>query len=134
MSSLEGLYAAFAEWADRACRSAVPREVVAFSFNLAETTDAFVMELIGAPSFDPDNPDWACDEAFHYREPMFRMPHADIGTRWEAALETGITLTRRYLQDTSHAGERLREASAVAIGFVDGDLHIVWRRAERPQT
>jgi hypothetical protein len=129
MTVTEALYGRFAEWVDRACSRQIPPEALAFSFNLAETSDAFVMELIGSPRFDPSNPDWACDEVFEVRDPEFELPHSEVGREWEPVLQLGVTMVRRYLQDEGNAGLRLREAKGVGVGFVDGDLEIVWPEA-----
>ena len=126
MTVSEGLYRRFAEWADIACTRDIPKEALAFSFNLAETLDAFVMELIGSPRFDRGNPDWACDEVFEVRDPEFELPHAEVGTQWQPVLQIAVTMVRRYLEDPTNAGGRLREAEGVGVGFVDGDLEIVW--------
>jgi hypothetical protein len=120
------LYRRFAAWTDHACSRTIPEAALAFSFNLAETSDAFVVELIGSPTFEPENPDWACDEVFEVRDPEFALPHAEVGNEWERVLRIAVTMVRRYLQDTTNAGGRLREATVVAVGFVDGDLEIVW--------
>ncbi len=116
----------FAAWADHACSRDIPSEARAFCFNLAETSDAFVVELIGSPIFDRMDRDWACEEVFRARDPEFELLYAEVGKQWEPVLQMAVTMVRRHLEDRSNAGGRLREAEAVAVGFVDGELEIVW--------
>ena len=120
------LQAGFARWVDSICKREIPPEAVAFSFNLAETSDSFVIDLIGAPRFDALDQDWACDDVFRVPDAHFELPYGDVGRQWEPVLALAIALVRQYLGDATNAGERLRMSQAVGVGFVDGDLEVVW--------
>jgi hypothetical protein len=126
------LAGAFRDWADRALTNRVPDEVRAFSFNLYEHVDAFAMELIGCSRYDAQDQEWACRELFAYRDPLFEMPHSLVGHEWRQGLEFGLTLVREYLRSRS-PGHRLCRAEAVTVGFVDGDLHLVWANGEEQE-
>jgi len=116
---------AFRSWADGAVAGSIPDEARAFSFNLYEHSDSFAMELIGCPEYDADNEDWACREIFAYRDPLFELPHVVVGSKWQEGLATGVRLVKEYLR-ASGPGHRLYRAEAVVVGFVDGDLELVW--------
>jgi hypothetical protein len=114
----------FAAWLDAAMNRKLPPELQAFSFNLYEAQGTWDMEITGAAAFDPANADWACDPLFSYPE-LFYMPRDIVGTEWEHALAVGIELVTIYLRGGKHR-EVLQSSLAIAIGFVDGDLTIVW--------
>lgn len=101
--------------------------VKAFSFNLyedyREDDTAFSVQLIGAPAFDADNSDWACEEVFSTGENLFQMPDCDD---WEACLEVFKNIIDEYLNNGKYA-DVLLNAEAVAYGFVDGDLEIAYQ-------
>src|SRR5437868_1840685 len=125
MSSLE-VQARFRDWVDQALSSAVPEEVIAFSFNLYELSPGFDMELIGSSSYDENDSEWACQEEFVARDPVFTISE-DSGLSWQGALELAVDLVTKYLAVNSPGSNRLRRSRAVAVGFVDGDLERVWR-------
>lgn len=116
---------AFNAWADRALAGPVPSEVAAFSFNLAEP---WCVEVIGAARYSDDDPDWACDEVFRPESENLDLPESEVGADWEAVLESAKELVSRYLDRPSAGSVRLKKAAAVAVGFVDGELHKVWPR------
>jgi hypothetical protein len=115
----------FAGWMSSAFNGAALDTVRAFSFNIAETHDAFVMELIGAPEYDADDPDWACDEVFAYRDPPFQLLPKKKRHTWENALDFAAGLVRRFIEERS-ANAMVLASRTVAVGFVDGDLQVVW--------
>ena len=124
MTSTE-LEQAFVAWADRIVARAV--EAIAYNFNLYEHQDAWAVQLVGTGSFDPANPDWACDETFSSGEDLFVIPKDVAGDSWDAGLAFAKPLISRYLQTGTYAS-RLNAAAAVGVGFVDGDLEVVHRR------
>ena len=67
---------------------------------------------------------WASDSVYSYPEMCF-LPFADAGTEWEKALSLAITLVSTYLRSGSKRFV-LRESEGVGVGFVDGDLTILW--------
>lgn len=56
------------------------------------------------------------------------LPESEVGGTWETVLETAKQLTIDYLERPSAGRVILRHAVAVAVGFVDGDSHVVWPR------
>ena len=117
------MYNEFEAWLDDALSVELPEDIAAFNFNLYEDGDyLWSIELIGASRFDTEDPDWACDEVFTNREdPLSWTAETD----WENVLETMTDYVVKYLQEGKYA-DMLREYQAVGIGFVDGDITIVY--------
>jgi hypothetical protein len=116
----------FNHWADAALAEPIPDNTVAFSFNLAEP---WCIEVIGAERYSEDDPDWACDEVFRPKAPNLDLPRQEAGTSWEPVLEAAKSLVLNYLSRESVGASRLKQSEAVAIGFVDGDLHMLWSKS-----
>lgn len=123
------LQAAFDHWLDSALPPSLPAEVEAFNFNIAETSDGFLVEVIGAPGYDPVDDDWAADGTWSSHPGYFSISHESIGKDWKTALQTVTDLVREYIRNENNSRARiLRRARAVTAGFVDGDLLKVWPR------
>lgn len=63
------------KWLDDVLETDIPKEVVAFGFNLYDDGNYnWSMELIGTSEFDVDDEDWLCNEVtdFNIRENPFR--------------------------------------------------------------
>ena len=119
----EKFQTSFAAWADSIMEEAPTDGVVAYTFNLAEP---WSIELVGCGSFDEDDPDWACDEVYRPETDSFPLPEEQFGTTWEQVLANAREMVVSYLGGSSSGASRLRAATAVGIGFVDGDMDIVW--------
>ena len=121
------MYNEFEAWLDAALEADLPDDIAAFNFNLYEDDEyLWSIELIGASSFDPEDPDWACDEVFTNREEPLSW---SAETDWENVLETMTQYVEKYLIEGKYA-TLLKEYEAVGIGFVDGDITIVYVNAE----
>ena len=117
------MYNEFEAWLDGALSVELPEDIVAFNFNLYEDGDnLWSIELIGASSFDAEDPDWACDEVFTNREEPLSW---SAETDWENVLETMTVYVEKYLEEGKYA-DMLKSYDAVGIGFVDGDITIVY--------
>lgn len=120
------MYERFAEWLDIALDTELPKELVAFCFNLyEEENNTWSVELIGSAEFDETDSDWACSEVFDSREYPCRWQE-DAG--WEDIHSKIETYIRQYLF-TGRYADVLKEYQAVAMGFVDGDLTILYKAA-----
>ena len=117
------MYNEFEAWLDGALSVELPEDIAAFNFNLYEDGDnLWSIELIGASSFDAEDPDWACDEVFTNREEPLSW---SAETDWENVLETMTVYVEKYLEEGKYA-DMLKSYDAVGIGFVDGDITIVY--------
>jgi len=123
-----GFEAEFFNWLDRSLRQPIPETVVAFAFNLnehAHQPQNFSLELIGAPTFDPDKSDWACDDIFNATPKTIYIPNSFSGETWEDCLQVITKLISDYLARNSNGANLLKSAQAIGVGFVDGDLHLI---------
>lgn len=122
----------FRRWLDNGVRTPVPANVVAFSFNLYEPAGIdgvkFGIELIGAEKFDPNDRDWACEEVWEPEQRQLAIPIEFSGLEWQACLEKMRTVIAGVLEESGAAARALKSRSGVGIGFVDGDLHVLWER------
>ena len=115
----------FATWLESSLRAPIPDGVVAYTFNLAEP---WCIEVVGCDRYDADDPDWACDEVFRPEQGDLELPSDDFGDDWETVLERSMSMVSRYIEGDTPASKILKASRAVAIGFVDGDSHLIWPR------
>lgn len=125
MHEIEGR---FALWADEVLSSGLPEGIAAFHLNLYDSPTSHDVEIVGCPTYDPNNSDWACDDMFMSGGPRFGLPHEAVGTHWEQGLNAAVQVLKVYLGSDSVGAKRLRDARAVSAGFVNGDLHLVWSK------
>ena len=115
----------FFEWLDAILKNELSGDIKAINFNLYEDADnKWSIELVGTASFDKDDDDWACDEVFTTRDDPFVVKSKND---WESMEEFFIGLVNEYLSAGKYA-DKLKEYQAIGIGFVDGDLHILYER------
>lgn len=119
-------YEAFAKWLDTALELGFPENTVAINFNLYEehAKDTWAVQLIGADRFDAEDEAWACYETFTTGENLYRWVEEN---GWETVLETAKAHVREYLNTGQYASV-LKRYAAVGIGFVDGDLALLYER------
>jgi len=122
------LFDEFNCWTDRILLEHAGMAVAAYNFNLYEHEEAFVIQLIGAESFDGNDSDWACDEAYSSGEDLFELPHSIVSGNWREGLRRAKALVKRYLEIGTQA-PRLKMSQAVGIGFVNGDLELLYSRS-----
>jgi hypothetical protein len=125
MAITSSLQSAFDTWTDGVLRRKIPKGTIAFHFNLYEGVGAFHVQLVGAAEFSRDDPDWPCAETFTTGEDILELPHSVVGTKWENCLEVAKQLVQCYLAKGRRAAA-LRASRGVGVGFVDGDIDIVW--------
>ena len=116
-------YESFENWLNETLNQDIPAEVVAFNFNLYEDTgNAWSMELVGTRTYDADDEDWACDEVFDNRETPLRWQE---NASWQSITDKVENLIKTYL-DQGKYGAKMKTYRAVAVGFVDENLSIVY--------
>lgn len=118
-------------WLDNVLSQPMPAGTQAFHFNLYEGTDSVHVQLVGTEAFLPgENPStdyWPSAETFSTGEEIFEVPFAVAGPDWQMWLKTLIDLVTAYIADGSKS-DVLRSKIGIGIGFVDGDMHVLWRR------
>ncbi len=105
----------------------MPEGVAAFGFNLYDDgDDNWSLELVAAGSFDREDEDWLCDElsTFGSREAPLQWQQA---ADWDQILAACGDALRQYLDGGKYA-PLLKEKAAVALGFVDGDLELLYTK------
>ena len=102
----------------------IPENIVALNFGIFESENGYCVYLIGSESYDVDDDDWACDEVFTTRDQPFVI---ECESDWELVETFFISLVNEYLSSGKYAG-KLKEYQAIGIGFVDGDLQILYAR------
>ncbi|MHA4866183.1 hypothetical protein ACXZ1M_00600 [Duganella sp. PWIR1] len=121
----------FDGWLASVLAPELPSTLVAFSFNLFEldSTDArYGIELVGADEFDLNDTDWACGEVWVANPHFISIPRAFADEGWEKCLDDTKRLLANALAKPSILISKLKDKRAVAIGFVDGDLELIWQR------
>jgi len=123
----------FGAWLEAGLFKPVPNSVRGFAFNLFESGlgcgAKFGIELVGANRFDADDADWACDETWEPEDRHLLIPDDYSGVDWAPCLAKMKALVQKELRGPTHAAKMLQSRQGVGIGFVDGELEIVWEAA-----
>ena len=115
----------FFMWMDDILKNNLPNAVVAINFNLYEDQDnTWSIEFVGTGSFDLEDEDWACDEIFVNRENQFKISY---NGDWKEVEKLFIDYLNEYLNKGTYA-DKLKNYSAVGIGFVDGDISVIYKK------
>ena len=101
---------------------ALPAEAKALCLNLYESEEEgeFDAQLVACAAYDPEDPDWACEDIYSTGEELFGFSSED----WEAALDLMLETMGEAIAD----GILPDAIEYVAVGFVDGDLEEVFCR------
>ncbi len=118
----------FFNWLDEILNKGLSDDVKAINFNLYEDGDnKWSIELVGTASFDEEDYDWACDEIYTTRENPFSITEE---SDWQTIENLFISFLEKYLK-TGNCSDILKNYIAIAIGFVDGDLSILYKKEEK---
>lgn len=122
---MNNMYSDFEIWLNDIIDKNRPLSGAAINFNIYEDEDSnWSIQLISAAFFDEDNDDWCCEEVFTTGECLYTWKQK---SGWMEVLKASCGMIRRYLEEGKYAGE-LKKFEAVAAGFVDGDLVILYKR------
>ncbi len=117
----------FHTWLDETFAGDVPADVIAFHVNL--TDRPFFAEVVGSTYFDPEDEDWACEEAWTPSRPTrFAFPPGAELIPWKERLTAIESLLREWLSAGSPAAAKASRAHAFAVGFVDGSIVVLRQR------
>lgn len=125
------IYEEFIHWLDDLLENnEMPDETKAFCFNLYEESaedSVYSVQLVACEKFDADDPDWACEECWSSEEDIFCIELSDETERDRKAAQQIFTgMASDYLAEGKY-GKILTSKEAVGIGFVDGDIELVYR-------
>jgi len=112
----------FNEWLDNILAK-IDILPVAWNFNLYEENEVYTVEIVGTNSFDENEEDWACNEIFTSRG-TYKNFYL-IKDSWEKGLQYTIGFVKNYIKKGKYRN-KLLETSAVACGFVGGDLEMLY--------
>lgn len=99
-----------------------PADVIAFNVGLFQTDSGYTAYLTGSRAYDPDDDDWACDEAYAPTERYCPLPAATKGATWKDIHDRIAEELRTFLASPVGQASFLGRATAVTVGFDDGDL------------
>lgn len=112
-------YKEFEKWVDCSLNTELPKDVVAFCFNLYDDGNGqWSVELVGTSCFDKDDSDWACNEVFDTRNYPLKWKYKGS---WKNVLSSVKSHLETYLKIGKHAS-MLSSQQGIALGFVDGEL------------
>lgn len=115
------------EWLDWVLSSKNIDKAVAFNFNIYEDGETiWSLELVGTSEFSATDSDWACAELFATREHPFKITYSES---WQEVLALFKKYVNSYLE-TGTLREVLKSKAGVGIGFVDGDLELLYQKTE----
>lgn len=124
------MYEEFEEWMDSLSLDDQPENVIAYNFNIYDGEEnTYDIQLIGSDQFDEDDPDWACSEVYSSEENVCFIEISGELENWEKAQKIFAEYVRRYLESGKYS-DLLKNAKAVGIGFVDGDIELVYMNGE----
>ena len=115
----------FFNWLDEVLSKKLPSNIKAINFNLYEDNDnKWSIELVGTSTFDENNSDWACNEIYTTRENPYALVKE---SNWKEVETLFTSFLNNYLS-TGKYSNILKEYCGIGIGFVDGDLSIIYKR------
>ena len=121
----------FALWLENGLDVEIPEGIRGFSFNLFEPARIpgvkFGIEIIEAATFDEEDPDWTYDEIWEPSIRQLAIPLDFSGDKWKVCLDRMKELVVNYLKSNTNATRKLKSVEGVGLGFIDGDLEIVWK-------
>lgn len=113
------------KWLNDTLKNVLPEQIVAIAFNLYEDGDnRWSIEMVGTSSFDTEGSDWACEEVFTTRNNLQSWTQE---AKWDEILKETCDQIKRYLLVGKYA-KKLKLYQGVGIGFVDGDISIVYQQ------
>lgn len=119
------MYDDFEKWLNRIIEENPDISGEGVVFNLYEDADLhWSIQLVTTSYVDLDDEDWKCDETFTTGEDLFTWKQE---TDWEEILELSIETVKQYLKKGKYA-DCLKSYQAAGIGFVDGDLEILYTK------
>lgn len=123
------MYEEIEEWLDSLDLEDMPESIIAYNINLYEGDETYDLQLIGSDEFDKDDPDWACSEVYSSEEEICYIEMTDEVGGWENAQKQFAQCIKEYLEDGKYA-DVLKAAKAIGIGFVDGDIELIYLDGE----
>jgi len=120
-------YMLFSNWFDEIMKQEWPIGIVAYNFNLYEGLNGtYDIQLVGTDEYDENDEDWTCTDCFTTGENVYYINRTKDIANWDAGLLYIKKLVKQYLVDGAYP-QTLKKATAIGVGFVDGDIDIIHR-------
>ena len=117
-------YCAFEKWLNKHFALDIPQEVKVIIFHLYEDdSHEFDVVCLGLPTYAPGSSKQVYDEVLLTDDDLFHLKTDGC----ESCLQIVINYVKEYLSSGAYAS-KLASIVAVTVGFVDGDLEIVFQK------
>lgn len=128
------IYSEFTNWLDNLLENNdMPENTQAFNFNLYEEEDGdfiYGVQIIASDRFDAADDDWACYEIWSSEEDVFCVSTADETDKgWQQAQKFITEMVCDYLENGKYRNILLN-SKGIGIGFVDGEIDIIFKPEE----
>jgi hypothetical protein len=118
------------QWLSNICKTEAPdKSIVAYWFGIFES-ETYMLYLVGSNSYDSNDDDWACNTDFVPKHKYFALVNEDYkDLDWEDLLMKVKSKLVDFMKSTTFQNSFFAEATAIAVGFDDGDLHLLTAEA-----
>lgn len=99
--------------------------IKSINFNLYEGEGTFHLQIIGSKKTPNEDEEWYCDNDFTTGENVFIINRSITGEEWKKGLEYFTKKIKQYIQNGKYKN-KLTSMKAIGIGFVDGDIEIIY--------
>lgn len=105
----------------------IPDETLAFVFNIYEEDDAYLVDITGTASFNSEDESWTENINWDSGEELFIIPKEKFEGDWEEIHDSIAEALETLIELDGELADTLCDSDAVAVGFIDGDLEIIWQ-------
>lgn len=105
----------------------IPEETVAFVFNIYEEDDAYLVDITGTTVYDANSEAWTDEINWDSGEELFIIPKEKFEGDWEDIHDAIAEFLETLIDADNELSDALCDSDAVAVGFIDGDLEIIWQ-------
>ena len=119
-------YNNFTSWLNEILKNPLPENSKGINFYLyeEENQNTYGIQFVATKSFDLNDDDWACDDIFSSGENMYFFTNKN---NWEQILKE-IELNIKDYLDKENESTVLKNYEGIGLGFVDGDLIILYKK------
>ena len=120
----------FTSYLNDAFRDINEPNIKGYCFNLFEPAGIknikFGLEIIGASEFNKNDSNWPCKEIWEPEQRQLMIPVSWSSEEYELCLERIKELINKKLKSQSFFVKNLKAAQGIGVGFVDGNLDVLW--------
>jgi hypothetical protein len=115
----------FNDWLNQIILNENPdKEIIAFNIGLIETEKGYSAYFMGARKYDEKDSDWACD----FGDYTPKNKYLDFSKTelkelsWDKYQNRIIEFSKEFMKTKVYENSFLQKATAITVGFDDGDL------------